>query len=297
MTVAQTFPSLAEKLLPDFRNVTLEQLLCHRSGLPEDRAPDLVIWPRIMMLKGDLREQRRSLVELVMGRPPAKPPDSTFAYSNLGFTVAGAMAEAVTGQSYESLIERRLFGPLGMKSGGLACAGRRYRTESAHGHSNVFGMYSSAAPGPGSDNPAVITPAAGCVHCSIKDWAKYAVLHLCAGSFVPPCSRLTHSRSCILMFMTSTTPMAGPLRMLTGQMEVSLLTTEAMAAGTPSSSLSPPTTLRFSSQPTPPMRRPSTPAAMPARPCEIFSSKDRGNHPTNEHSNLRGPRLPWPYTS
>src|SRR5262245_8844029 len=118
-TVAEAFPKLVEQIHPDFRGVTLEQLLCHRSGLPEDRKPDLVIWPQIMMLKGDLREQRKSLVELFIGRPPANAPDTTFAYSNLGFSIAGAMAESVSGEAYEALIKRRLFDPLAMTSAGF----------------------------------------------------------------------------------------------------------------------------------------------------------------------------------
>lgn len=183
-TVAQALPALKDQIHPDFQNVTLEQLLCHRSGLPEDRKPDLVIWPKIMMLKGDLRDQRRSLVELVMGRPPVKAPDSTFAYSNLGFTIAGAMAEGVTGESYETLIKKRLFDPLGMTSAGFGVPDAGQELKQPLGHNYNFGMYSAVPPGPGSDNPLVITPA-GCVHCSIDDWAKYAILHLRAARGKP----------------------------------------------------------------------------------------------------------------
>ena len=183
-TVAESLPNLAEKIHPDFRSVTLEQLLCHRSGLPEDRKPDLAIWPRIMTLKGDLRDQRRSLVELVMGRPPEKAADTAFAYSNMGFTIAGAMAEGVTGESYETLMKKRLFNPLGMKSAGFGAPAGGTELKQPVGHDYIFGMYSAVPPGPGSDNPPVITPA-GCVHCSITDWAKYAMLHLRAARGKP----------------------------------------------------------------------------------------------------------------
>jgi CubicO group peptidase (beta-lactamase class C family) len=176
-TVAEAFPKLKEKIHPGFQGVTLEQLLCHRSGLADDRSPDLRTWSKIILLNGDLREQRQSLVEIALGRAPAKPAGTAFAYSNYGFAIAGAMAEAATGEQYETLIRRKLFEPLGMTTAGFGAPAGDVEGDQPQGHNSMFGMYTSVAPGPMADNPAVITPA-GRVHCSIGDWAKYAMLHL-----------------------------------------------------------------------------------------------------------------------
>lgn len=174
-TPAETWPALAEEFHPRFRDITLKQLLCHRSGLPDDHAPDLRIWPKVMALSGDLVEQRKSFVELYLSRPPASEPGSAYAYSNTAFVVAGAMAEAATGESYESLMGRMLFEPLGMASAGFGPP----EGDQPTGHDAMLGLYVPVKPGRTADNPAVIAPA-GTVHCSIEDWAKYAQLHLSA---------------------------------------------------------------------------------------------------------------------
>jgi CubicO group peptidase (beta-lactamase class C family) len=176
-TIADAWPDLSAKLDEGFREVTLEQLLCHRSGLPEDRRPDPAIWPKVVGLTGPLPQQRLAVVELVMGREPAYPPGSRFEYANFGVTVAGAMAEAATGEAYESIMRRLLFDPLGMKSAGFGAPGDAGEVNEPRGHSSLLGLYSSVAPGTGADNPPVIAPA-GTAHMSITDWAKYAAWHL-----------------------------------------------------------------------------------------------------------------------
>jgi len=174
-TPAKAWPALASKFHPKFRDIRLKQLLCHRSGLPDDHAPDLRIWPKVMALSGDLRDQRKSFVELYLSRPPASEPGSAYAYSNTAFVVAGAMAEAATGESYERLLGSRLFEPLGMASAGFGPP----EGDQPLGHDAVMGMYNPVKPGRIADNPAVIAPA-GTVHSSIEDWAKYVQLHLSA---------------------------------------------------------------------------------------------------------------------
>ncbi len=57
-TIGEAFPKLKGKIHPDYHAVTLDQLLNHRSGLPDDSEPDAVLWPKILALKGPLREQR-----------------------------------------------------------------------------------------------------------------------------------------------------------------------------------------------------------------------------------------------
>jgi CubicO group peptidase (beta-lactamase class C family) len=60
-------------------------------------------------------------------QPAASPPGSQYEYSNVGYVLAGAIAERITGQAWEELIAKTIFQPLGMTSagfGGLGTAGK-----------------------------------------------------------------------------------------------------------------------------------------------------------------------------
>jgi CubicO group peptidase (beta-lactamase class C family) len=170
-TVGEVFPDLLGRIHASYHRVTLLQLLSHRSGLPEDRTPDPAIWPRVRALAGPIREQRRALIEIVLGRPPVAEAGTRMLYSNYGYTIAGAFAEHVTGQDWESLMRQMLFQPLGMISAGFGPPGP------AQPWGHTPSGCQPVTPGPGADNPLVIGPA-GTVHCSMSDWARYAALHL-----------------------------------------------------------------------------------------------------------------------
>jgi CubicO group peptidase (beta-lactamase class C family) len=186
-TIEDAFPELAGKIRSEYRGVTLEQLLLHRSGLPDDRTPDAVFF-KLRGLSGEMRAQRRKLVEIVLSeRQPKAKPGAAFEYSNAGYAIAGAMAEQATGRSWEDLMRETLFEPLGMKSAGFGAPG-----SGAHdgdpfvwGHRGFGGRLAPLRPGPLADNPAAFGPA-GSVHCSMRDWAAYALLHLQAAGEKPP---------------------------------------------------------------------------------------------------------------
>jgi CubicO group peptidase (beta-lactamase class C family) len=89
------------------------------------------------------------------------------------------MCEAVTKESYETLLKRRLFEPLGMTTAGFGAPGSDRQIDQPRGHVLQNGDYMPLTPSLISDNPEVIAPA-GTVHSSIGDWAKYAALHMAA---------------------------------------------------------------------------------------------------------------------
>lgn len=171
MTIADAFPDMLTSIHPGFQRVTLLHLLSHRAGLPEDSRPDPATWPQIRALTGPLPQQRRTFIELILGRPPATEPGSRFAYSNFGYTIAGAIVEQATRQAWEDSMRQMLFQPLGMASAGFGSPG----LAQPWGH-RPNGCQ-PITPGPDADNPAVLGPA-GRVHCSMSDWARYASLHL-----------------------------------------------------------------------------------------------------------------------
>ena len=166
-TLSQVFPEWAAGMHPDFQPVTLTQLLSHRAGFSHD----LHWW---QMGQGrSVVEQRRALLAEALHAPPDRKPGSEYFYSNTGFVLAGMMAEQVTGTPWEELMNRRLFEPLGMTTVGYGAPGIRGRVDHAWGHRAEGDTVTAVH----EDNSPAMGPA-GTVHCSLRDWSKFAALHL-----------------------------------------------------------------------------------------------------------------------
>jgi CubicO group peptidase (beta-lactamase class C family) len=172
-TLSRAFPGLAKSMDAGYRRVTLEQLLTHRGGMPENLDRD-GLWQRLWQYQGTPTGARQFLLEGVVRTPPAAKPGTKFIYSNAGFAVAGHMAEKSTGKPWEELIRQRLFRPLGMASAGFGAPGSKEVVDQPRGHTPDG---TPVDPGPRADKPVAIGPA-GTVHCSIQDWAKFIGLHL-----------------------------------------------------------------------------------------------------------------------
>lgn len=162
-TVAEVFPELADRLHPDLRGITLLHLLSHRSGL----RPNL----DLRRYRGDdVKELRLRAVREELARKPAHPPGRHYEYSNLGYIIAGAMIERVTGRTWEEAMREEVFAPLKMTSAGFGGTGTRGQIDQPWPH------HADGEPlpenGPALDNPPVLGPA-GRVHCTIQDWAKF----------------------------------------------------------------------------------------------------------------------------
>jgi CubicO group peptidase (beta-lactamase class C family) len=169
-TVASVFPN-AKNLHPDYRAVTLEQLLNHRSGAPEHvEAP---LWNSLWEPKGV--QARRKVLETVFAQPPQAKPGTQYVYSNFGYALAGHMAETVARKPWEDLMREKLFKPLGMDSAGFGAPLDRGTMRQPRGHTKEGEPVEPTQRG--SDNPPAIGPA-GTVHCSVGDWAKFVALHL-----------------------------------------------------------------------------------------------------------------------
>jgi CubicO group peptidase (beta-lactamase class C family) len=172
-TLGETFPEMKNSMNPQYQAVTLEQLLTHRGGAPGELEKD-PLWGELWQYKGTPTGARRLLLQGVTSKPPEAAPGTKFIYSNAGVSMAGYMAEKVTGQSWEDLMREKIFRPLGMTTAGFGAPGTRGKNDQPRGH-KADG--SPVEPGPGADNPVAIGPAA-IVHCSIEDWAKFAAANL-----------------------------------------------------------------------------------------------------------------------
>jgi CubicO group peptidase (beta-lactamase class C family) len=162
-TVAEVFPDLATGFDAEARKITVLQLLSHRSGLKPN--PDLVLYGG-----ADGAKERLRVVKDELGKPPQHTPGTHYEYSNLGYAIAGAITEKVTGKPWEEAMRKEVFGPLGMTSVGFGGTGTPGQLDQPWGHHKDGQPVVSN--GPRMDNPPVLSPA-GRVHCTIQDWARF----------------------------------------------------------------------------------------------------------------------------
>jgi D-alanyl-D-alanine carboxypeptidase len=164
---------LAE-LFPDgpvhraLREVTLAQLLAHRSGIAGFRGSgEMADAPK---LYGDARSQRMQFAQWLLAR---KPPGEAgrFLYSNAGVAIAAAAAERVTGKPWEELMRERVFAPLGMTRAGFGWPGRAHLHE-PWGHYLRGALKVPHDPRGAYEVAPALAPAAD-IHLSIRDLGAY----------------------------------------------------------------------------------------------------------------------------
>src|SRR3954447_2198445 len=185
-TVGEVFPELAATMDPAVRGVTLEQLLSHTSGIPSDTdANEKLIQQSFTQEKLNLDELRFWVVKQLVNRPLQSQPGAQFAYANMGYLLAGAMLERVTGQTWEELIVGRVFAPLQLRTAGLGPQSTLGRIDAPLGHESREGQAPKPIlAGPGGDNPEVIGPA-GTAHMSVLDFARWAAWNASSGTRDP----------------------------------------------------------------------------------------------------------------
>lgn len=123
--ISEAIPALQDRMVPQYRSVTIEQLLAHRGGLLAltDPAELQQLVGYIDEYSGELPQtlaaRRRFVAEWALNQtPPSKPvPGRDFLYSNAGYILVGAMLESITNQAFEALFEQHLSQPLGVPGG------------------------------------------------------------------------------------------------------------------------------------------------------------------------------------
>jgi CubicO group peptidase (beta-lactamase class C family) len=149
------------------RELTVRDLLCHRSGLGTF-AGDLV-WYNTSYSRAEVVRRARFL-------KPTSSFRSAFGYQNILFVAAGEIVPAATGKSWDDFVADRLFKPLGMAT--AFTRARACPANAATPHT-VKADKPIALPRYDTDN---VAPAAG-VHASVDDLAKWMRLQLGMGEF------------------------------------------------------------------------------------------------------------------
>lgn len=103
------------------QDITIEQLLMHRSGLRGNNEDDPMqaIWRRGAAQGTAHIASPEPLLAEHFKYPLAYPPGSHSSYSNTGFVVLSAVIEEVGGKPYETYCREAVFGPLGIASARL----------------------------------------------------------------------------------------------------------------------------------------------------------------------------------
>ncbi len=111
-TLSEALPGVPMK--DAYKDATIEEVLHHRAGIPEDpgmRRPEVL---RIVNGATDPVKIRDNYIRDVLNRDPVGKPNERFAYSNGGYAVLGHIAEIVMQKPYETLVKEIIFQPLGM---------------------------------------------------------------------------------------------------------------------------------------------------------------------------------------
>ena len=129
--VAEIFPELAGTMAPQvgvdpprsapvaYQRHSRRQ---RRAGQAGDRTPT-------GQTELNLDEMRYWIIERLVTMPLQSPPGERFAYANMGYVLAGAIAERLYGSTWEQLVATRIFDPLGLENCRVRTAGdaRPYR--------------------------------------------------------------------------------------------------------------------------------------------------------------------------
>jgi len=148
--------------------VTLRDLYSHRSGLP-DHAGDLL---------EDYGYDREAVLQRLRFQPPLTSFRSGYSYTNFGITAAAVAAATTTGMDWETLLEERLYKPLGMVSTSSRYADFMAESNRAAGHVRVDGKWAFVE----QRQPDAQSPAGG-VSSSANDLTRWVRLLVNNGSF------------------------------------------------------------------------------------------------------------------
>ncbi|MFO1104433.1 MAG: serine hydrolase [Methylocystis sp.] len=161
--------------LPDFamsdpwvtREITLRDMFCHRSGLP-DHAGDLI---------EDIGYGRDEIMRRLRYIKPDTSFRTHYAYNNMGFSAAGFAAAKAAGKSWEEVCEQRLYRPLGMASASSRHADFVAHKNRAFGHVRRGGKWVVGE----QRNPDAQAPAGG-ASASARDMATWIRMQLGGGT-------------------------------------------------------------------------------------------------------------------
>ncbi len=187
LSLDDTLPAL----LPDVHMAggwsacSLHHLLTHTAGARANFPHRMQrVWPAT---PGELVAARRRFIAAVLARGPKSPCGERFAYSNVGYTIAGHIAETVAGKPYEALLQERVFAPLALASAGFGPPQGDAPNQEPIGHVVLLRWFRKRMDPfrTRADNSPVMAPA-GTAHMTIGDLARFGAAHLAGETATSP---------------------------------------------------------------------------------------------------------------
>lgn len=156
------------ELVPDLiyqeKRMTLKDMMSHRSGLANHDA----LWPG--------EKSRKELAGQMKYLDSNLPFRAKYQYNNTQFVMAGYAAEAVTGDTFEHLVQTKLLNPIGMTETSATEAGIKSCGNMAEPY-RVFGTQRVRLP---FWNMDLAVPAAG-MNSSLNDMIRWVRFHMAGG--------------------------------------------------------------------------------------------------------------------
>lgn len=171
-TLADALPDIPMKMV--YEDVTIEQLMHHRGGVPEDLSFDAAKVEQIVGPENDPTRIRNRYARDILLRDSVAKPGEQFVYSNAGYALLGHIAERAAGEPYEQLVRDLVFTPLGLNDSYTDADS--LPVNRPHGHVLTSRGLEPAETGGVLD--IMLAPAGGGIYMSLPDLLKYGNEHL-----------------------------------------------------------------------------------------------------------------------
>jgi CubicO group peptidase (beta-lactamase class C family) len=173
------------------RKMVVRHFITHQTGIwgnnPQDLAPAAAYGPDAL----------KAVVDRMSTAPQMYQPGELWAYTNVNFTLAGALIEMVTGQLFEDVMRERILDPLGME-------------RTFFGPYDIFGYPNAVGHAPRDldsheievlrryESPRVLYPTGG-LQSTVEDLLKFDLFHLGGKAKGRPLSQIISEESRIEM--------------------------------------------------------------------------------------------------
>lgn len=172
-----SFDKKVKEYIPSFRfynnemneNITVRDLMCHRTGLPRHDYSWYLFTTK----------SRDSLVQRIQYLEPSAGVRERWQYNNFMFLTQGVITEKLTGKSWEDNIREKIFLPLGMTRSNLSVTALEKDTDASLGYTvkkdssiKKLDYYNLDAMGP-----------AGSINSSVNEMANWVITWINDGKF------------------------------------------------------------------------------------------------------------------
>jgi CubicO group peptidase (beta-lactamase class C family) len=148
-------------------NVTLRDMMSHRTGLPRHDYS----WYLFNT------SSRDSMIQRIQYQEPTAPLRQRWQYNNFMFLAQGVVAEKITGQSWEKNIKEKIFAPLGMTASNVSITELKKATEPAIG----YALYKDSVIKKADYYDINAMSPAGSINSSVNEMAKWVMCWINGG--------------------------------------------------------------------------------------------------------------------